>query len=173
MKSAKLNDSEIIDLIIYGLEENNVEIKNNKILKVKDIVISYNKYCNFFKHKFDGKLDTFKRAACLLTAINQGNFSENAMTNASIAIDSAFKMCEKPYQYDFDNGFTFPEKLEEVEFKKIFENNMDIYNNNKSKLIESLITNNNASLNDFYINFKQFYDLALQLKYKNNQASKK
>ncbi len=82
-------------------------------------------------------------------------------------------MCEKPYQYDIVNGFAFPEKLEEVEFKKIFENDMDIYNKNESKLIELLMTNNNVSLNDFYVNFKDFYDIALQLKYKNSQASKK
>ncbi len=89
MKSAKLDDSEIIDLIIYGLKENNMELKNYKILKIKKVIVSYNKYCNYFKRKFDGKLDTFKRAACLLTAIYQGKFSENDMTNASIAIDCA------------------------------------------------------------------------------------
>ena len=126
-------------------------------------------FCNHFQIAYvQGELDTFKRAACLLVSINRGRLSKDKKTNASIALDAAYKMCEKPY-WNVGENFDIPKKLEEVEFKKAFENNMYIYNKSKEMLIDSLVYENGSPLN-YNLNLELLYQVALELKHNQIQS---
>ena len=169
MKSAKLSKNELIDLIFYSLNENNVDIKNINRSEIESIYADYIMFCNHFQIAYvQGELDTFKRAACLLVSINRGRLSKDKKTNASIALDAAYKMCEKPY-WNVGENFDIPKKLEEVEFKKAFENNMYIYNKSKEMLIDSLVYENGSPLN-YNLNLELLYQVALELKHNQIQS---
>ncbi len=169
MKSAKLSKNELIDLIFYSLNENNVDIKNINRSEIESIFADYIMFCNHFQIAYvQGELDTFKRAACLLVSINRGRLSKDKKTNASIALDAAYKMCEKPY-WNVGENFNIPKKLEEVEFKKAFENNMYIYNKSKEMLIDSLVYENGSPLN-YNLNLELLYQVALELKHNQIQS---
>ena len=169
MKSAKLSKNELIDLIFYSLNENNVDIKNIDRSEIESIFADYIMFCNHFQTAYvQGELDTFKRAACLLVSINRSRLSKDKKTNASIALDTAYKMCEKPY-WNVGENFDIPKKLEEVEFKKVFENNMYIYNKSKEMLIDSLVYENGSSLN-YNLNLELLYQVALELKHNQIQS---
>ena len=169
MKSAKLSKNELIDLIFYSLNENNVDIKNINRSEIESIFADYIMFCNHFQIAYvQGELDTFKRAACLLVSINRGRLSKDKKTNASIALDAAYKMCEKPY-WNVGENFDIPKKLEEVEFKKAFENNMYIYNKSKEMLIDSLVYENGSPLN-YNLNLELLYQVALELKHNQIQS---
>ena len=169
MKSAKLSKNELIDLIFYSLNENNVDIKNINRSEIESIFADYIMFCNHFQIAYvQGELDTFKRAACLLVSINIGRLSKDKKTNASIALDAAYKMCEKPY-WNVGENFNIPKKLEEVEFKKAFENNMYIYNKSKEMLIDSLVYENGSPLN-YNLNLELLYQVALELKHNQIQS---
>ena len=169
MKSAKLSKNELIDLIFYSLNENNVDIKNINRSEIETIFADYIMFCNHFQIAYvQGELDTFKRAACLLVSINRGRLSKDKKTNASIALDAAYKMCEKPY-WNVGENFDIPKKLEEVEFKKAFENNMYIYNKSKEMLIDSLVYENGSPLN-YNLNLELLYQVALELKHNQIQS---
>lgn len=169
MKSAKLSKNELIDLIFYSLNENNVDIKNINRSEIESIFADYIMFCNHFQIAYvQGELDTFKRAACLLVSINRGRLSKDKKTNASIALDAAYKMCEKPY-WNVGENFDIPKKLEEVEFKKAFENNMYIYNKSKEMLIDSLVYENGSPLN-YNLNLELLYQVSLELKHNQIQS---
>lgn len=169
MKSAKLSKNELIDLIFYSLNENNVDIKNINRSEIESIFVDYIMFCNHFQIAYvQGELDTFKRAACLLVSINRGRLSKDKKTNASIALDAAYKMCEKPY-WNVDENFDISKKLEEVEFKKAFENNMYIYNKSKEMLIDSLVYENGSPQN-YNLNLELLYQVALELKHNQIQS---
>lgn len=164
MESAKLSKNELIDLIFYGLKENNVDSKNINRSEIESIIADYIMFCNHFQVAYvRGELDTFKRAACLLVAINRGRLSKDKKLNASIALDTAYKMCEKPY-WNVGENFDIPKKLEEVEFKKVFENDMYVYNKSKEMLIESLVYENGSPLS-YNLNLELLYQVALELKH--------
>lgn len=169
MKSAKLSKNELIDLIFYSLNENNVDIKNINRSEIESIFADYIMFCNHFQIAYvQGELDTFKRATCLLVSINRGRLSKDKKTNASIALDAAYKMCEKPY-WNVDENFDISKKLEEVEFKKAFENNMYIYNKSKEMLIDSLVYENGSPQN-YNLNLELLYQVALELKHNQIQS---
>lgn len=69
----------------------------------------------------------------------------------------------RSYTYVSEN-FDIPKKLEEVEFKKAFENNMYIYNKSKEMLIDSLVYENGSPLN-YNLNLELLYQVALELKH--------
>ena len=77
-------------------------------------------------------------------------------------------MCEKPY-WNVGENFDIPKKLEEVEFKKAFENNMYIYNKSKEMLIDSLVYENGSPLN-YNLNLELLYQVALELKHNQIQS---
>ena len=104
----------------------------------------------------------------MLVSINRGRLSKDKKTNASIALDAAYKMCEKPY-WNVDENFDISKKLEEVEFKKAFENNMYIYNKSKEMLIDSLVYENGSPLN-YNLNLELLYQVALELKHNQIQS---
>ena len=154
-------------MIFYGIKENNVDAKNINHSVIKSIISDYIMFCNHFQIAYvTGELDTFKRAACLLVAINRSKLTTEKELNASIALDTAYRMCEKPY-WNVGENLDIPKKLEEVDFKKVFENNMEIYNKSKTMLIASLIYENGLPLN-YYLNLELFYQVALELKHKNS-----
>lgn len=122
-------------------------------------------YCNNFQTAYvRGELDTFKRAACLLVAINKSKITQNKELNAKVSLDSAFKMCEKPYWYKGEYA-DIPFELEEVDFKKAFENDNYVYTETREMLIKSLIYEGNFPLN-YEDNLKLIYERALLLKHK-------
>lgn len=164
MKSANLSKNELIDLIFYSLNENNIDIKNINRSEIESIFKDYIMFCNHFQIAYvRGELDTFKRASCLLVAINRGKLSRDKKLNASIALDAAYKMCEKPY-WNVGENFDIQKKLEEVEFKKAFKNNMYVYNKSKEMLIDSLVYENGLPLN-YNLNLELLYQVALELKH--------
>lgn len=169
MESAKLSKNKLIDLIFYGLNENNVDTKSIDRSEIEAILADYIMFCNHFQIAYvRGELDTFKRAACLLVAINRGRLSRDKKINASIALDAAYKMCESPY-WNIGENFDIPKKLEEVEFKKAFENNMYTYNKSKEMLIDSLVYENGSPLN-YNLNLELLYQVALKLKHNPTQS---
>lgn len=164
MKSAKLSKNELIDLIFYGVKENNVDAKNINRSVIESIISDYIMFCNYFQVSYViGELDTFKRAACLLVAINRNKLTTKKELNASIALDTAYRMCEKPY-WNVGDNYDVPKKLEEVDFKKAFEKNMEVYDKSKAMLIDSLIYENGSPLN-YSLNLELFYQVALKLKH--------
>lgn len=165
MESANLSENELINLIFYGIKENGIEIDSieNLEIELEYIIEEYRALCNYFqKNYIIGELDTFKRAACLLVAINRSRISHDKKNIASIALDTAYKMCENPF-WNVGPNHDIPKKLEEVEFKKAFENNMDTYNTSRSMLLASLTYENGTPLN-YYLNLELFYQLALSYK---------
>lgn len=164
MESAKLSKNELINLIYYSLKENNTDEKDIDYQKVEAIIADYLMFCNHFQVAYvRGELDTFKRAACLLVAINRRKLVKDKRLNASIAIDTAYKMCEKPYLNIGENA-DIPQKLEEIDFKKAFENDIDAYNHYKEMLIDSLVYVNNPPPN-YSFDLELFYQAALELKH--------
>lgn len=170
MESARLSKSELIDIIFYALKENNIDVKEIKQREIETIIDDYYILCSDIQASYvRGELDTFKRAACLLVAINRRYLSKNRKVNASIALDAAYKMCEKPY-WNVGENFDIPKKLEEVEYKKAFENDMGAYNKSKELLIYSLIYEKGFPLN-YSLNLELFYHVALELKHHPREKS--
>lgn len=169
MDGAKLNNEEIVELIFYGLRENGVDSKDTSTSKIKSVINNYLRLCNEFKKiGVIGELDTFKRAACLLVAINRGELSQDKRINASIALDAAYKMCEKPC-WNVGVNFDTPQKLEEVNFKECFENHLYAYNKSKNMLIDSLVYEDCNPIN-YHINLELIYHLALEIKHHQSAA---
>lgn len=96
----------------------------------------------------------------MIAAINRYGFTDDRFVNASIAVDTAYKMCEQPYINVRNNTI----KLEEVDFKEVFKDDMEFYHNSKNTLINSLINEKGDSLT-YFLNLEQFYNLALEKKY--------
>lgn len=91
-----LTKDDIRNLIIYGLTENKIDTNSIDSKRIDKVVEDYYLYYNEFKAKYiRGELDTFKLAACLLSAINKNNLVPDKYVNASVAIDASEKMCEK------------------------------------------------------------------------------
>lgn len=139
MRCADLNRNEIEKLIIYSLCENNPNERNINIKELNKIIDKYFLLCDIMQEKYIyGELDTFKRAACLMNAINQGKLVKRKVENACFSVDVALKMCEKPYYYvgDFCD---IPYKLDEVSFDEVFLDEMDTLETYRNLLIDTLI----------------------------------
>lgn len=157
---------EIRDLIIYGLNENNIDVNRVDFKKIDLVVEDYLSYCREFKLKLNydkQELGTFEKAACLLVAINKNELVFDKRLNASVAIDVAEKMCEKPYWY-IGLKSNIPYKMEEVDFKSLFVSNKHFYNNHRSKLTDVLIHESGVSPIVICLNLKSFYLVARKLK---------
>ena len=161
INSAKIGNKELINLIIYSLDENNVDKLEDTLSIIHDIILEYKVLCEHLRKDYVvGDLDTFKMASCMLVAINRHGFTEDSFVNASIAVDTAYKMCEKPCKNVKDTTI----KLEEVDFKEVFKDDMEFYHNTKNMLINSLINEKGTSL-IYFLNLGQFYNVALERKY--------
>lgn len=162
INSAKIGNRELINLLIGVANENNVDIQEDSLSIIHDVILEYKVLCEYFRKNYVvGDLDTFKMASCMMAAINRHGFTEEKLVNASIAVDAAYKMCEKPYT-NIKKDITI--KLEEVDFKEVFKDDMEFYQNSKNMLINSLINETGASLT-YFLNLEQFYNVALEKKY--------
>lgn len=165
MESANLNDKELTILILYGLEENGINSDIINQTQIRHIIEDYKELCNQFQLKYvNGELDTFKRAACFMVAINDFRLIHDKRINASVAASAAYKMCEKPY-WNVGENYNIPKKLEEVNFNEAFANSMDVYTKSRKMIIDSLVFEKGSPIN-YYLNLELFYQVALQLKEK-------
>lgn len=154
---------DIRGFIIYGLTENKVNINSIISRKIEKALEDYYLYYNEFKAKYiREELDTFKLAACLLSAINKNNLVPDKYANASVAIDASEKMCEKPY-CNLGNVFGIPQKLEEINFKAIREEKA-FYYKHRSRLTDILMNQNDVWSIEIYLNIELFYWSAIELK---------
>lgn len=170
MKSAKLSEEEIIEIIYYAVKENNMDIKSISKDVLKLIIQEYIELCCVFQRNYViGELDTFKRASCLLVAINKHRLCSDKRLNASIALDAAYKMCEKPY-WNVGDNYDIPEKMEEVDFKKVFEDDMYVFNKSKEMLISSLLYENGVPFN-YNMNLELLYQIAIEKKHNSGSKS--
>ena len=98
VNSAKKGNKELINLLIDVVNENNVDIQEDSLSIIHDIILEYKVLCEHLRKDYVvGDLDTFKMASCMMVAVNKHGFTEDKFVNASIAVDTAYKMCEKPY----------------------------------------------------------------------------
>ena len=161
INSAKIGNKELINLLIDVANENNVDIQEDSLSIIHDIILEYKVLCEYLRKNYVvGDLDTFKMASCLLVSIDRHGFTDDSFVNASIAVDIAYKMCEKPCK----NVKDITIKLEEVDFKEVFKDDMEFYHNTKKMLINSLIYERGSSLT-YFLNLEQFYNVALEKKY--------
>ena len=90
----KPKKEQLIDYIFYGIVENNISPKLVRKQSVEKIISHYTHNANYLDNYVYGELDTFKRATCLLLAINKVGITKDKEIDPSIALDAAFKMCE-------------------------------------------------------------------------------
>lgn len=158
-----VNNNELISLLIYALRANKKSTLDKKSI-IHSIILEYKIICDDFQKTFvEDNLDTFKRAACLLVAINRKGFSRNKMLNASIAVDAACKMCEKPYTFVGINSDQ-PFQLEEINLNEIFWNDMALYTDFKGSIVNSLLYDKKGPIN-YYLMLEDFYKKALAKKH--------
>lgn len=165
MEKANLTNDDIRDLVIYGLNENNVNVNSVDPKRIDIVIQAYFFYCDEFKTNYvQGELDTFKKAACLLSAISNNNLVFDKKLNAYIAIDASEKMCEKPY-WNVGPNFDIPHKLEEVDFKKLFERDKYCYDKHRAMLTDAILYHGrNIAPLSVYLNLELFYRVAIELK---------
>jgi len=160
MDGAKLSRDELTQLIYYGVKENGFNIYEISNKQINYILSEYFDQCDFFQRNYVvGELDTFKRAACLMVAINNGKFSYDKKVNAAIAVDAAYKMCEKPY-WNVGPNHDIPQKLDEINYKEV---DLYLYDTSKKMLIDSLVYEMGAPLS-YHLNLELFYYAAIQSK---------
>lgn len=159
-----LTKDDIRNLIIYGLTENKVNINSIISEKIDKAVEDYYLYYYEFKEKcIRGELDTFKLAACLLSAINKNDLESDKYVNVSVAIDASEKMREKPY-WNLGPSCNIPQKLEKVNFKTFRKEEKDFYYKHRSLLTDVLIHQDNVWPITIYLNLELFIELLLNFK---------
>ncbi|MBQ3021561.1 MAG: hypothetical protein IJD92_05005 [Bacilli bacterium] len=157
-------NKEAEDCINYALEEIQKEyreIKINEIVK-KKILNDYFKLSDIFSINYvKGNMDSFEKAACLMTAINKNkiifygdnqikdiskviftkkscdelNFIPGDKLKSDLAIKAALKMCEEPIYYFGDNWNTQkPEQLEKFNFRTFAKEQSDEWKQIKEEL---------------------------------------
>ena len=126
-------DSYLTYIIQYAIEKNHLDVNQISERSLERIILRYHRLCVVFSERYViGKLDTFKRAACLLVAIKNRNLfydkNENGIgkkyvpenTVVNISIDAAFKMIETPYWFIGEKS-DVPYKLNTVDFDRMFQ----------------------------------------------------
>jgi len=172
MEKTNLIKDDIRNLIIYGLSENNVNVNSIDPKRIDIVIEDFYFYCDDFKTKYvQGELDTFKKAACLLVAISKNDLVFDKKLNAYIAIDASEKMCEKPY-WNIGPNYDIPHKLEEVDFKKLFESDKYCYDKHRRMLTDAILyADKNIEPISVYLNLELFYRVAVELKKEQTKAS--
>lgn len=158
----RLSNQELINIIIYALRENLIDDVESRLPLINDAIKEYKMLCEYFRKNYilKGNLDTFKLASCLLVAVNNREFSNNKFINASIAIDAACKMCEKPY-INVGKNFDIPQELETVSFKDYIE----LYQTAKGDFMRSLVYENGRPIT-YCETLELLYTAALETKHK-------
>ena len=95
-------------------------------------------------------------------ATNRERLTRDKEVNAAIALDAAYKMCEKPY-WNIGENHNIPYKMEEVDFDEIFEKHPLIMEKSREMLIASLRYENGSPIN-YFLNLELMYQLAIELK---------
>lgn len=165
---ANLSEAELIELINDSLKENNMDIKDYNYEK---IINNYLKFCSIQKDEYVyGELDTFTRAGCLVKAINVDYNFLNKEQRARVALDTAYKMCEKPY-YNVGAEADIPLKLEEVNFKEIFKEDQEFYDITTDCFFRALMAGSiNVNPDIYALNLRTLYDVALLLKKRHSHS---
>ena len=121
--------------------------------------------------EYDRKLTTFQYASCLLIALSESKIIRNREINASLAFDTAIKMCAKPYDHS-DYGVRCLLPLDQIDFKQTFQNYPSFYLIFKNELIENLLSMKHQPL-DYALSFKMFYQMALHFLERNSHKLEK
>lgn len=158
-KDASLTDDELVDLILYGLQENGISLRLVHHFPIYCAIRKYRQLSEVVEQKYDGSLTAFQYASCLLIALSESKIIRNREINASFAFDTAIKMCEKPYDHS-DYGVRCLLPLDQIDFKKTFQNHSKSYLIFKNELIENLLSMKRQPL-DYALRFKMFYQMSL------------
>lgn len=162
MEGAKLNRNELNNLIVYSLAKNGVDTNNINISEIYHIINDYLYHADFFQKNYViGELDTFKRAACLLVAINKSRIVSDARLRAKIALDAAYKWIETPV-WNYGPNFDIPQALETVNFDEIFKDD-DVLEKSTEMLIDSLVYETGMPIN-YNLNLELIYYVAIEKK---------
>ena len=134
-----LTDDELVDLIMYGSQENGVPLQLIYHFPIYCTIQKYRQLSTLIEKEYDEKLTTFQNASCLLIALSESKIIRDREINASFAFDTAIKMCEKPYDHS-DYGARCLLPLDQINFKTTFQNHPRSYLIFKNELIENLLS---------------------------------
>lgn len=154
-----LTNDELVDLILYGLQENGVSLRLIHHFPIYCAIRKYRQLSTLVEKGYDGRLTTFQYASCLLIALSESKIIKDIESNASFAFDMAIKMCETPYDHS-DYGVRCLLPLDQIDFKTAFQNHPGSYFIFKNELIENLLSMKHQPL-DYALSFKMFYQMAL------------
>ena len=154
-----LTDDELVDLIMYGLQENGVPLQLIHHFPVYCTIQKYRQLSTLIEKEYDGRLTTFQYASCFLIALSESRIIRDREINASFAFDTAIKMCEMPYDYS-NYGVRCLLPLDQINFKTTFQNHPRSYLIFKNELIENLLSMKHQPL-DYALGFKMFYQMSL------------
>ncbi len=165
MEGANISDDKLKEIIIGAVSEH---VDSNDIgdmsLDMDYILYRYHVLSKEYEEKYViGKLDTFKRAACLLCAINESRISSDENLRADIAISASLKMCEQPY-WNIGENFDTPVAMETINFKEAFSKDQKTYDTSLEMLKTALVNSEVHPLNIF-LNLETFYYLGILLKH--------
>lgn len=158
-EDASLTDDELIDLILYGLQENFVSPRLIHHFPIYCAIEKYRQLSTLIEKEYDERLTTFQYASCLLIALFESKIIRDREINASFAFDTAIKMCEKPYDHS-DYGARCLLPLAQIDFKTAFQTHPSFYLVLKNELIENLLSMKHQPL-DYALSFKMFYQMSL------------
>lgn len=158
-EDASLTDDELIDLILYGLQENFVSLRLIHHFPIYCAIEKYGQLSTLVEKEYDGRLTTFQYASCLLIALSESKIIKDRESNALFAFDTVIKMCEMPYDHS-DYGVRGLLPLDQIDFKTAFQNHSESYLIFKNELIENLLSMKHQPL-DYALSFKMFYQMAL------------
>lgn len=154
-----LTDDELVDLILYGLQENGVSLRLIHHFPIYCAIEKYRQLSILVEKEYDKRLTTFQYASCLLIALSESRIIRDREVNASLAFDTAIKMCETPYDHS-DYGARCLLPLDQIAFKIAFQNHPSFYLVFKNELIENLLSMKYQPL-DYALGFKMFYQMSL------------
>lgn len=158
-KDASLTDDELIDLILYGLQENGVFLRLIHHFPIYCAIRKYRQLSILVEKEYDGSLTTFQYASCLFIALSESKIIKDREINASFAFDTVIKMCEMPYDYS-GYGAKCLLPLDHINFKAAFQNYPQSYLIFKNELIENLLSMKHQPL-DYALSLKMFYQMSL------------
>lgn len=158
-EDASLTDDELIDLILYGLQENFVSPRLIHHFPIYCAIEKYRQLSTLAEKEYDGSLTTFQYASCLFIALSEIRIIRDREINASFAFDTAIKMCEMPYDYS-NYGVRCLLPLDQINFKTTFQNHPRSYLIFKNELIENLLSMKHQPL-DYALSLKMFYQMSL------------
>lgn len=158
-EDASLTDDELVDLILYGLQENSVFFRLVHHFPIYCAIQKYRQLSTLVEKEYDERLTTFQYASCLLIALSESKIIRDREINASFAFDTAIKMCEKPYDHsDYVVRCLLP--IDQIDFEKTFQNHPSFYLVFKNEVIETLLSMKHQPL-DYALSFKMFYQMSL------------